>query len=184
MALDFTRRGFFGLGAGAATLALTKPALAAGPSRRALKFHNTHTGEVFAATYWANGAYVPEALAGIKKVLRDHRNGAEHDIDTRLLDLLVVLRGKLDTTSHFEVISGYRSPESNAKMHKASGGVAKHSLHMQGEAIDIRVPGRDLAVVHKAALVLKGGGVGYYPASDFVHVDCGRVRHWQQGRDA
>ncbi len=183
--MDFTRRGFLGTASLAvASLAIVRPGMASVSAPRKLEFHNTHTGESLAATYWADGAYVPEAMAAIKKVLRDHRDGAEHDIDPKLLDLLVVLRGKLDTTARYEVISGYRSPHSNGLMHEASSGVAKHSLHMEGRAIDIRVPGRDLTLVHNAALALKGGGVGYYPASDFVHVDCGKVRHWGQRREA
>jgi uncharacterized protein YcbK (DUF882 family) len=181
VAFHYSRRNILGLGAAAAaSLIVTRPALAVSAAPRVLKFRNTHTGESLATTYWADGAYVPEALDEIKKVLRDHRNGAEHVIDRRLLDLLVDLRTKLDTGEHFEVISGYRSPQSNALMHKASHGVAKHSLHMEGQAIDIRIPGRDLKLVHRAALSMKRGGVGYYPASDFVHVDCGRVRQWGQ----
>ncbi|HUD53367.1 DUF882 domain-containing protein [Parvibaculum sp.] len=182
--MDFTRRGFLGTASLAvASLAIARPAMAAVGAPRKLELHNIHTGESFATTYWADGAYVPGAMAGIRKVLRDHRDGSEHDIDPRLLDLLAALRGRLDTTARYEVISGYRSPHSNGLMHKASSGVAKRSLHMEGRAIDIRVPGRDLKLVHKAALALKSGGVGYYPKNDFVHVDCGKVRHWGGTRD-
>lgn len=183
MTSRMTRRNILSLGAAAAaSLVVARPAIASVAPERALAFHNTHTGERLAATYWANGAYVPEALSDIRKVLRDHRSGEEHDMDVRLLDLLSELRHKLDTREPFHVISGYRSPKTNGLMAKASHGVAKRSLHMVGEAIDIRVPGRDLARVHKASLALKRGGVGYYPASDFVHVDCGRVRQWGQAR--
>jgi len=185
VASEITRRSILGLGAAAAaSLIVVRPALASAAPERALKFYNTHTGERLATTYWADGAYIPEALGDIRKVLRDHRSGEEHDMDVRLLDLLSELRHELDTRDDFHIISGYRSPKTNGLMAKASHGVAKRSLHMTGEATDIRVPGRDLARVHKAALAMKRGGVGYYPASDFVHVDCGRVRHWGQARRA
>jgi uncharacterized protein YcbK (DUF882 family) len=101
-----------------------------------------------------------------------------HAIDQRLLDLLVTLSGRLGTREPFEVISGYRSPATNAMLAATTGGVAAASLHMAGMAVDIRVPGRPLARVRDAARSLEGGGVGYYPASDFVHVDVGRVRAW------
>ena len=183
---QITRRGILGLGATAAiSMMITRPALAsvATPASKSLKLYNIHSGEKLDATYWANGAYVPDALNDIKRVLRDRRSGEEHKIDVALLDLLVDLRGKLETDEPFSVICGYRSPKTNARMAKASSGVAKHSYHMVGEAIDIRVPGRDLSHVHKAALSLRRGGVGYYPASDFVHVDVGPVRKWGM-RDA
>jgi uncharacterized protein YcbK (DUF882 family) len=111
-------------------------------------------------------------------VLRDHRTDEVAEMDPRLLDLLFNLQGKLGASTPFHVISGYRSPRSNAMLVAKGGGVAKKSLHMQGKAIDIRLPGRELADLRKAALGLKAGGVGYYPKSDFVHVDVGRVRHW------
>jgi uncharacterized protein YcbK (DUF882 family) len=143
-----------------------------------LKFHNLHTGEAFNGAYWENGCYVSDALAEIRTVLRDFRTGDEHDIDCRLLDLLTVLHTRLDTAEPFEVISGYRSPKTNAMLRERSDGVAAHSLHMEGMAIDIRIPGRSLPDLRNAALALGQGGVGYYPVSDFVHVDVGRVRHW------
>ena len=183
---QITRRKILGLGATAAvSMIVARPAQAsiAAPSSKSVKLYNIHSGEKLSATYWANGAYVPDALDDIKRVLRDRRSGEEHKIDVALLDLLVDLRGKLETDEPFSVICGYRSPKTNARMAKASSGVAKHSYHMVGEAIDIRVPGRDLSHVHKAALSLRRGGVGYYPASDFVHVDVGPVRKWGM-RDA
>jgi uncharacterized protein YcbK (DUF882 family) len=144
---------------------------------RRLALLNTHTGERLAATYFVNGHFEPEALRDIDRVLRDHRSGQVRPIDRRLLDLLDTLR--LDVGAReYHVISGYRSPETNAKMHEASGGVARHSLHMDGRAIDIRAPGIRLADLRQAALQLHRGGVGYYPTSDFVHVDTGRIRRW------
>jgi uncharacterized protein YcbK (DUF882 family) len=180
---NFKRRQFLtGAGAVAALLG-ARPSLAAVPlsasfGSRCLSFHNLHTGETCVAEYWANGEYVNDELGSIAKVLRDHRNGAVHPIDPALLDLLHKLQSSLETRSPFQVISGYRSPESNAKLAAASSGVAKHSLHMDAKAIDIRVPDVQLTNLHKAAKALKGGGVGYYAASNFVHVDVGRVRYW------
>lgn len=176
-----SRRGFLKYGA-AAMLAASAPgkalaAIAASPERK-LSFYHLHTGEKLNATYWADGAYQQDGLGEIYHLLRDFRSGDVSPIDTGLLDLLHSLSMKLDTTAQFHVISGYRSPNTNAMLAKHSQGVAKHSLHMEGLAIDIRLPGRDLADVHRAALSLKSGGVGYYPVSNFVHVDVGRVRQW------
>ena len=155
-------------------------ALLSAPARQ-IALANLHTGERCALTYWQAGSYVPEALATINTVLRDHRTNEAHPMDEALLDMLHLLHGKLETTAPFEVISGYRSPASNAAMHARSGGVASKSLHMQGKAIDIRVPGRALSSIHTTALAMGMGGVGYYPTSNFVHVDTGRVRQWGEG---
>ncbi len=146
---------------------------------RKLALHNLHTDERLDALYWENGAYVPDAMAAVNKVLRDHRNGEEHRIDPRLLDLLSNLHGKLDAKAPYQVICGYRSQQTNAALHKRSHQVAAKSLHMQGMAIDIRLDGVQLNNLHRAALGLGAGGVGLYPRSDFVHVDVGSVRHWQ-----
>jgi|APLak6261703504_1056268.scaffolds.fasta_scaffold00213_14 uncharacterized protein YcbK (DUF882 family) len=176
-----SRRGFLKMSA-AAMLAAAVPgqALAAisAEAERKLSFYHLHTGEKLNAVYWADGAYQQDSLADIYHVLRDFRSGDVSPIDTGLLDLLHSLSIKLNTTAEFQVVSGYRSPTTNAMLAKNSSGVARHSLHMDGLAIDIRLPGRDLAKVHRAALALKGGGVGYYPVSDFVHMDVGRVRQW------
>lgn len=151
---------------------------AAGAGARALTFRSLHTGEFVRATYWAAGQYVPEGLGQIDWLLRDHRTSQVHPIDRRLLGLLDELNGRLDTTEPFEVISGYRSPATNARLVATSSGVASDSLHVAGMAIDIRVPGRSLRAVCDAAKTLRAGGVGYYPDSNFVHVDVGRVRYW------
>jgi uncharacterized protein YcbK (DUF882 family) len=147
------------------------------PIRR-VAFHNLHTGEAVNAVYWEKGAYVPDALSQVNHVLRDFRNGQVHAIDPHLLDLLDSLSARVETRGPFHVISGYRSPQTNAMLRRNSPGVAHDSLHMKGAAIDIRLADVDLARLHSAALSLRGGGVGYYPASDFVHVDVGPVRHW------
>lgn len=160
----------------AGSMALAKPALAAGG--RDLALLNLHTGETLKATYWDHGAYVPDALAAIDKVLRDHRTGDVHVIAPRLLDLLSALTREVGAAGPTQVISGYRSPHSNASLRKASSGVAARSLHMDGLAMDIRVPGVRLTDLRDAAWALQGGGVGYYPGSDFVHIDVGRPRRW------
>jgi uncharacterized protein YcbK (DUF882 family) len=144
-----------------------------------LRFYNTHTGEKLTSTFWAEGEFVPDSLHDINKVLRDHRTNKVADIDPQLLLLLGQLNGKLDNSKELHIISGYRAPESNAFLRgHGSGGVAKRSLHMDGKAIDIRLPGTDLRYLQKAAMSLQGGGVGYYASSQFVHMDTGRVRYW------
>jgi uncharacterized protein YcbK (DUF882 family) len=145
---------------------------------RRLGFNHLHTGETLDVVYWEDGAYVPDALMAVNHVLRDWRTDTVHEIEPRLLDLLVALQGRLDKSERFDVICGYRSPATNAMLHERSAEVATHSLHMVGQAIDIRLPGVELANLRDAALNLAVGGVGYYPASDFVHVDIGRVRRW------
>ena len=145
---------------------------------RSLDFYNTHTGEQLRTVYWLEGSYVSESLNDINHILRDHRTNEVKNIDKSLLDLLFSIRTKLETHQPFHVISGYRSAETNALLRSHSSGIAKNSLHLIGEAIDIRVPGRALRALRQVALDLKSGGVGYYPQSDFVHVDVGRVRYW------
>ncbi len=144
---------------------------------RRLTFYNLHTDEKLRVCYCRNGRYDSEALKDIKNILRDHRTGEVHHIDRQLLDLLHGISIKLKTEC-FHVISGYRSPSTNAMLSKRSSGVASKSLHMYGKAIDIRMPGVNTRRVYKTAVNLKAGGVGFYPASDFVHVDVGRVRYW------
>jgi uncharacterized protein YcbK (DUF882 family) len=157
--------------------AWSAPALAS-TAPRDLAFHNLHTGESLRAVYFDQGSYVPDALAAVDHVLRDFRTGDVHPIDPRLLDLLHTLGSTVQSHTPFQVISGYRSPATNAMLHAHTDGVASGSLHMQGMAIDIRLGDVDLGHLHRAALGLGAGGVGYYPASDFVHVDVGRVRRW------
>lgn len=147
-------------------------------SPRTLGFLSTHTGERLRATYWADGRYESEALSEINHVLRDHRTGDVKEMDVALLDLLNELQGHLRVGEPFHVISGYRSPATNALLAAESNGVARNSLHLAGRAIDIRLPGIPLAQLRKAALGLHQGGVGYYPSLDFVHVDTGRIRFW------
>ena len=145
---------------------------------RELSFLNLHTGERLKAEYWTGGRYNHDALQSINWLLRDYHNSEVHVIDPRLLDLIHVLHQHVRSIEPFHVISGYRSPATNALMHARSCGVAKHSMHIEGRAIDIRLPGLGLKYLQNAALALKGGGVGYYPADDFVHVDTGPIRRW------
>jgi uncharacterized protein YcbK (DUF882 family) len=146
--------------------------------RRSLKFYALHTGESLTTTYWENGRYIPEELDRVNYVLRDFRANEVKPIDPSLLELLTRIQYRLSTNEPFQVISGYRSPLTNAMLHANSEGVAVHSLHIEGKAIDISVPGRSLVQLRGAALAQQAGGVGYYPKSDFVHVDTGRVRYW------
>lgn len=166
----------FGLGAGIALAAAPGWALA---PWRSLRLYNLHTGESLHTVYWFNGRYLSDSLAKLNYLLRDHRRDEVFPINVRLFDLLYVLSRKLEATRSIEVISGYRSPATNAWLAAHSNQVAQNSLHTFGMAVDIRVPGRELKEVRRAALELKAGGVGYYPISNFVHVDTGRFRTWQ-----
>ncbi len=155
--------------------AVSEPAPA--PERR-LTFFNTHTGERLETCYCRAGRYDPSSLKDINHILRDHRTGEVGAIATDLLDLLHRLRLRVETAQPFHIISGYRSAETNAVLHSKSRGVASQSLHMVGQAIDIRMPGIRTGELKTLALELAAGGVGYYPQPDFVHVDIGRVRSW------
>ena len=174
------RREFLRIGSGIAATLMLPPGLAkaASHTERSLSFYHTHTGEKIKTCYWAEGDYVEEGVREINQILRDHRTGEVYDMDQGLLDLLYLLQARVENTQSFQIISGYRSPKTNAMLSSKSKGVAKRSYHMQGKAIDIRRNGCDLKQLHKAALSLKAGGVGYYPSSDFIHVDVGRVRRW------
>jgi uncharacterized protein YcbK (DUF882 family) len=139
---------------------------------------NTHTRDRLTLPFFADGAYLPGSLARLDRFLRDHRTGEEHPIDPALFDLLHELRRTTGTKGPFHVISGYRSPATNARLRSAGEGVAKGSLHLEGRAIDVRLADVSSAVLRDAACELSRGGVGYYRQSDFVHVDTGRVRAW------
>jgi len=174
------RRRFLGGLASLSALALAAPASAL-PSReeRALSFFNTHTSERLSLPYFADGAYIGDALARLETFLRDFRTGQQHPMDPRLFDLLHDLRQATRAKGPFQVISGYRSPATNAVLHETGGGgVAVHSMHLLGRAIDIRVSDVKTSVLRDAARELRQGGVGYYRDLDFVHVDTGRVRTW------
>jgi len=143
-----------------------------------LAFLNLHTGERLKAEYVQNGAYVPGALHAVSVLMRDHNNNKVHPIDPRLLDIAYAVHRKVGSGAQFNVVCGYRSPETNAMMHEESAGVAVHSMHIEGKAVDLRLPGTRLGALRKSALALKMGGVGFYPHDDFVHIDTGAIRHW------
>jgi len=165
---------------GAATISISPVLYAKSKpvAERQLAFYNLHTGEKLSATYWANDNYIDTELQSINHLLRDHRSGEMQPIDKNLLDLLYVLQQTVDKNGTYHIISGYRSPKTNARLRQQSNGVAKKSLHMLGKAIDVRLPGVELNHLRKAALSLQAGGVGYYPKSNFVHLDTGRPRFW------
>jgi uncharacterized protein YcbK (DUF882 family) len=146
--------------------------------RRAI-LDNLHTGEAFNEVYYANGSYLPDALAEATRIMRDWRTGDERFIDPTLFDALHAIRDRLESPRPFQVISGYRSPRTNATLNRRSSGVAENSQHVLGKAIDVRIEGVELSNLRNAALDLAAGGVGYYPRSNFVHVDTGRVRQWR-----
>jgi len=147
-------------------------------SSRELRLLNTHTGERLQQCYFRDGSFAPEACQRLNHFLRDHRTGDVSAIDPKLYDVLYSVQHEVGHRGVIEIISGYRSPATNTRLHAASSGVAKGSLHLQGKALDIRLSGFDTARLRDAALRLRAGGVGYYAKSDFVHVDTGRVRHW------
>ena len=172
------RRRLLRISLAGALLAVAPVSTAWAVNERRLSLHNLHTGERLDRPYWARGDYLPESLTEIDKVLRDHRSGDVHPIDRGLLDLLSALQQRVGSRQGYDVISGYRSPATNAALHQASNGVATRSLHMVGQAIDIRLPGTPLTTLHAAAKQMQVGGVGLYTSSDFIHVDTGRVRYW------
>ena len=159
-------------------------ALATSPSfaeedKRSLSFFHTHTGKTLDVTYWSRGEYREEAVRQLREFLADWRNGEQADIDSGLFELLYRLQKASGSTGRFEVISAYRSPETNEMLReKSNGGVARKSQHLLGKAIDVRLSDVETRVLYETALALQAGGVGYYAESDFVHVDTGRVRSW------
>lgn len=178
------RRQFIKAGAAVAVFAgLPSPAwaykLLSQSPERSLSLFNTHTGEKLKQiVYWESGRYLEDSLRSIDYLLRDHRTDEVTRIDADALDILFALREKFPVGQPFEIISGYRSPETNRMLRKTSSGVAKSSFHMRGQAIDLRLPGVSLKSLRKAALSLQRGGVGFYPQSNFIHVDTGPVRRW------
>ena len=198
-ALNSNRRNFLRLGAAgvvaglvldptavfAAPRATRKPTVAlrsstktpAGPGRQ-VSLVNLHTGEKLTAEFFRKNSYVPDALRALSRLVRDHRTNEVHPIDPKLFDLLAALQAKLGTREPLQIVSGYRSPETNDLLRRLNPGVAEHSYHCKGQATDIRYPGPRLSHLHSAAVSMNAGGVGYYPSSDFVHVDVGPVRQW------
>jgi uncharacterized protein YcbK (DUF882 family) len=171
------RRSLLLAGASAGAMLLAAP-LAHAEAPRALSFYHTHTGERLKITYAERGKHFPDALERINRFLRDFRSGETHPIDPVLLDSLHRLQQVTGGRGPYEVISAFRSPQTNEMLRSSSGGVAQRSLHMEGRAMDVRLRGVETRKLRQAALRLQVGGVGYYPSSNFVHVDTGRVRSW------
>ena len=145
---------------------------------RKLSFYNTHIGEHIEVTYKKGEAYNPQALEKINYIFRDHRADKVHPIDPGLIDYLYDLLSRVDYHGEVHIISGYRSPETNKRLRNNSSGVAAGSLHMQGKALDFRLPGINTKTLRDTALGMKRGGVGYYKKLDFIQIDTGRVRFW------
>ena len=175
------RRSFIKMGIYTIAAALSPLPVFAGvkqlPDVRKLRFYNLHTDERLSVCYRRNGTYDSEALKAVNYILRDHRCGEIQDIDRKLLDFLHAISVNVGS-DRFHVISGYRSPTTNAALRRNGRKVASRSLHTRGKAVDIRMPAVDTQSLQKVALYLKTGGVGYYPGRKFVHVDVGPVRSW------
>jgi uncharacterized protein YcbK (DUF882 family) len=159
------------------------PAIVTAPRARAavprsLAFRHVHTGESLSLVYAVGDAYLPDALRAVQRLLRDHRSHAEHPVDPALLDQLQRLAGITGTREPFRIICGYRERRTNEALRGATPGVARHSLHLEGRAVDLSLADIPLAELRDAALSLRAGGVGFYPDSGFLHLDTGRVRRW------
>jgi uncharacterized protein YcbK (DUF882 family) len=176
--LLLTRRRLLGAAVAFTGVGFVVPAPALSYAPRSISLYNVHTGEWLRTVYWADGHYIREAVRDINWILRDHHTDEMRPIDAGVLDVLGMMRERLDTTDPFLVVSGYRSPLTNTKMWLDGEGAAKHSYHIKGMAVDLRSESRSLSEVREAALSLECGGVGYYPRSNFVHVDCGPIRYW------
>lgn len=176
---DILKIGLAGLLASVVPLLSTRKALAAAPSSAwRISFKNTHTGENFSGVYRVGDRYLPEAFERMNYVLRDFRTHEVFPMDPRAIDLLSIIQRKIGRNKPMEVLSGYRSPKTNAMLREASTRVAKNSLHMYGQAIDIRQTGYSTSKIRNIARGLGAGGVGYYRRSDFVHIDTGQIRSW------
>lgn len=174
-----SRRRLLGGAVALTAVGLGNPAPAISYAPRSISLYNVHTSEWLRTVYWADGHYIREAVRDINWILRDHHTDEMRPMDAGVLDVLGMVRERLDTGDPFLVVSGYRSPTTNTSMYLHGEGVAKHSYHIKGMAVDLRVESRSLAQLRDAAMSLECGGVGYYPRSDFVHVDCGPIRHWR-----
>ncbi|MFQ2100065.1 DUF882 domain-containing protein [Aeromonas sanarellii] len=173
------RRLLLGAGCLMGTSLLSFPAAASrSTSGRELSFFNLNTGERVRASYWEDGHYLSDGLAELNHIFRDYRRNEVFNIDRKLFDQLFLLQHKLGRKGEIQLISGYRSPATNRQKRRKSRGVAKQSYHTLGQAVDVRLPGVQLAHLRRAALDLSVGGVGYYPSDNFVHLDTGPVRSW------
>lgn len=178
---EFSRRMFLGLGIAGLVCANPVTALAARGRQtdRKITFHHQHTGEKLTRVFWSKGRYVRQSLYEINRVLRDFRSDEVVNIDPSLLDLLWSLQQRAENQQAIRVFSAYRSPTTNAQLRRRSRGVARHSYHMKGKAIDLAIPGLTSRQLVRVARAMSQGGVGYYPRGVFVHVDTGPVRYWR-----
>ena len=181
--MSYNRREFLKLSASTLVVGmLPLPSLAATlnsvDTKRTLGFFNTHTNEMLKVCYFDGNGYQPEALDKINFILRDYRTDEILPIDPLLLDQLFALKARIQPRTPFHVISGYRTPTTNAMLRRTTKGVARSSMHTKGRAIDIRLPGYNTHRLRNLSVALNAGGVGYYPKSDFVHLDTGPVRTW------
>src|SRR5271155_5059328 len=168
-----------GIGRSQSRAASTGQSAAAPGQEHSLLLYNTHTGERIDIVYRRGEQYIPGALAKLDYFLRDHNTGDVRHFDPRLYDILADLTSSVGhPNGEIDIVCGYRTPSTNESLRAHTTGVAKNSLHIQAEAIDLRMPGVDTLTLRRAALALRRGGVGYYPHSDFIHVDTGRVRQW------
>jgi len=145
---------------------------------RKLRMYSGRTGESIETVYWIEGEYIGEAVREVSLFMRDWRNGQAVNMDTRTMDIIAATHRLLDVSAPYMLLSGYRSPETNAMLRSTSSGVASNSLHMRGQAADLRVEGRSVNQIARAAASCQAGGVGRYSGSNFVHMDCGSVRSW------
>lgn len=152
--------------------------LRGGGDIRRIRMYSGRTGEKLDMIYWIDGDYIKDAVKEINHFMRDWRTDQIKSIDTRTLDILAAAHNLLDVSEPYMLLSGYRSPETNAMLRSRSRGVAKNSLHMQGQAADVRLGSRNVSQISRAALSCHAGGVGRYSRSNFVHMDCGQVRTW------
>lgn len=178
-----TRRGLLGAFAAAAVTAAPTYANAFGFLRgagdiRRIRLYSGRTGESVDTIYWLEGRYIDEALAEINHFMRDWRNGEKTQIDTRAIDIMAAAHSLLDASEPYMMLSGYRTPETNAMLRNRSRRVAQNSLHMQGQAADLRLASRSVSQMASAASACAAGGVGKYSRSNFVHMDCGPIRTW------
>lgn len=179
----WTRRGILGAFAATAVTAAPICANAAGFLRgagdiRRLTMYSGRTGESIDIIYWIEGEYIPQALTEISRFMRDWRTGQAKAIDPRAIDIFAAAHNLLDTSEPYMLLSGYRAPATNAMLRSRSRGVARNSLHMRGQAADLRLRSRSVGQMARAAAACRAGGVGSYSRSDFVHMDCGDVRSW------
>ncbi|MCK0094373.1 DUF882 domain-containing protein [Yoonia sp. F2084L] len=179
-----TRRGLLGAFAATAVAAAPTYSNAAGFLRgagdiRRIGMHSGRTGEKLQTIYWIEGEYIAEAVREINMHMRDWRTGEAIQMDLRTIDIMSAALNLMDTTEPYLLLSGYRSPQTNQMLRSRSGGVARNSLHIRGQAADLRLTGRTTAQMANAALACRAGGVGRYSRSNFVHMDCGQVRSWR-----